>query len=60
MKIAEAMIRFRAVNKLTQKDLAEMCGVSTQTISNVESGVQKPSRVTVEKIKIGLGIMKED
>lgn len=46
------MVRYRAKNRITQTELAQRCGVTLQTISNVERGIQDPSRVTVQKIEL--------
>ena len=46
------MIVFRAKNRLSQTDLAKLCGLSTQTVNSVENGTQTPSKVTIEKIKL--------
>lgn len=60
MKLSNDVVRFRAKNRLSQKKLAEMCGVTTQTISNIESGVRMPSRVTETKIRLVIGGGEDD
>lgn len=60
MTLAEKMINFRAVNRISQKKLAEMCGISLQTVNYVESGKQAPSRVTEAKIRMIVGKEEED
>lgn len=52
MTLGERMVRYRAKNRITQTELAQRCGVTLQTISNVERGIQEPSRVTVQKIEL--------
>lgn len=52
MSLADEMTRFRAKNRLTQKDFAERAGVTVQTICNVETGQQTPSRTTEAKIRL--------
>lgn len=54
MSLAERMIYFRAANKLTQNDLAEMVGVSRVTIHAVENGTT-PGKVTRAKIELVIG-----
>lgn len=46
---------FRAKNRITQRDLAKMCGVSVQTIWAVENGHQDPSKMTRTKIEMVIG-----
>lgn len=55
MTLSERMIMYRARNRISQQELAEKCGVSTQTINSVENGTQNPSRVTVAKIELIIG-----
>lgn len=45
------MIAFRGKHDLSQEKLAELCKLSTQTIWAVESGQQKPSKLTLAKIE---------
>ena len=50
--ISDEMIVYRAKHRLSQTDLAKLCGLSTQTVNSVENGIQTPSRLTIEKIKL--------
>ena len=59
MALKDEMVMFRASNRLTMKQLAEMAGVTYMTISNIERGVQKPSRVTEAKIRLVMERGKE-
>lgn len=59
MALRDEMVLFRASNRLTMKQLAEMAGVTYMTISNIERGVQKPSRVTEAKIRLVMERGKE-
>lgn len=52
MTLGERMVRYRAKERISQTELAQRCGVTLQTISNVERGIQDPSRVTVQKIEL--------
>lgn len=51
-ELSDKMVRFRAKHRINQKQLAQMCGLSTQTINSVETGQQNPSRVTEAKIRL--------
>ena len=51
-ELSEAMIRYRAKHRLSQGKLAELCGLSTQTVYAVENMIQTPSAVTREKIRL--------
>lgn len=53
--LATRLVMYRAKYRLTQADLAKKCGVSTQTISLAERGLQKPNRVTLAKILMVVG-----
>lgn len=55
MKLKDAIIRYRAANNLSMKDFAAQVGLSVQTIYNIESVEQNPSRVTRAKIEMFLG-----
>lgn len=52
MTLQERMVRYRAIHRLSQKELAEKCGLSLQTINSIENGLQNPSRVTAAKIAL--------
>lgn len=52
MTLQEQMIHYRAMEKITQQELADRCGLSKQIIHLIESGKKKPSKITEEKIKI--------
>lgn len=55
--ITELRIRELAAEKgLTQKDLAEKCGVSAVSLSRINNGIFKPSLDTLEKIAAALGV----
>lgn len=51
-KLAEAIVNYRARERLSQKEFAARVGVSAQTIWNIETGQQSPSRCTVAKIML--------
>lgn len=54
MELAQKIIDFRAINNLTQAELAEKIGVSRGMIVEIESGKRKVKRVTQRKIEIYL------
>ena len=54
MELKDQMIRFRAKHRITQKALAEKAGVTVQTVCNVETGQQTPSKVTAQKIILAM------
>lgn len=58
MTLQDRMIEYRAKQRISQKELAEECGLSTQTINAVENKLQDPSKVTIAKIELVIG--KED
>lgn len=51
-ELSDKMVVFRAKHRINQKQLAQMCGLSTQTINSVETDQQNPSRVTEAKIRL--------
>lgn len=55
MTLQEKMIEYRAKERITQKELAERVGISTQTVNSVENGLQTPSKVTQAKIELVIG-----
>lgn len=55
MTLSEKMMWYRAEHGLTQQQFADMCGLSKMTICQIETGVQKPSKITQMKILIVLG-----
>lgn len=48
--LVEKMLTFRAKHGISQRVFADLCGLSTQTVCNVERGLQKPSNLTKYKI----------
>lgn len=49
-KLQRLMIVYRAKHNLTQKELADLCSVTLQTICRVENCDKLPSKVTIQKI----------
>lgn len=57
-KIVSAMIAQRHNQGLTQRDLAEMCGLPHSSVARIESGKTSPNLTTLLKIfnKLGLSL----
>ncbi len=55
MKLKDAVLLYRANNRLSQKEFAAKCGVTPQTIYNIETVGQNPSKTTKVRIKVVLG-----
>ena len=60
MTLSERMVEYRAKNRLSQRELATLVGVTTQTINSAETGTQSPSKVTVAKIELVIGKEKDE
>lgn len=52
MTLQDLMVLYRGRERITQRELAERCGVSLQTINSVENGLQNPSKLTEQKIRL--------
>lgn len=51
--LSEKMVEYRAKHNLTQKQLAELCGITAQTVIKAEQG--KPlTRLTAKKIELAI------
>ena len=49
------LIKARAEHNLTQKQLADLCGIRQSNLSRIERGTESPSIRTLQKIACGLG-----
>lgn len=58
--LATRIVQYRAQNRLSQTEMAQKCGITAQTISLIERGAQKPTRVTLAKIEMIIGKENED
>lgn len=58
--LAENLKRYRNRAKLSQKQLAELIGISCPRISEIESGIGNPTVKTLEKIATALQIEPVD
>jgi len=59
MTLSEEMVRYRAIERISQGELAARCGLSVQTINSIENETQVPSRVTLAKIRLVIGDKEE-
>ena len=59
MTLGERMIEYRARERINQKELADRCGLSLQTVNSIENETQSPSKVTVAKIELVIGKEEE-
>lgn len=50
----------RAINNLTQEQLAELVGVTRKTINTVENGIYIPSTYLALKLSIALNVTVEE
>lgn len=55
-QIIEAIITAREEKNITQKELAEMTGITQSDISKLENGNANPSLQTLKKLANGLGM----
>lgn len=55
-KIVSAMIDQRHMLNLSQRDLAEMCGLPHSSVARIESGKSSPNLTTLLKIFDTLGL----
>lgn len=54
MDFAQEIQIFRAKHRLTQGEMAKLCGVSKMTISSIERGIQNPKVVTAYRIRFAM------
>ena len=54
-ELADKILAYRATENISLKEMARRCNVTLQTIRNIETGVQDPSRVTRKKILLVIG-----
>lgn len=50
--LAQAIVEYRARERISQREFARRAGLSLQTIYSIETGQQEPSRVTEAKIRL--------
>lgn len=54
MDLSERIIRYRAKHRITQKEMAQRCGITPQTLCYIETGQQTPGKMTQTKIELVL------
>lgn len=54
MKLSQEILRYRAINNISQQEMADRCRVTKQTIFNIEHEIQDPTNLTVTKIRLVL------
>lgn len=52
--LTEEMIAFRARHNFSQRKAATLANITFMTWSNVERGVQSPSKLTEQKIRMAI------
>lgn len=60
MNLANQIIMYRGEHGLSQEEFGKLCKMTGMTISNIERGKHKPSKMVEARIKMVLGIAKED
>jgi DNA-binding XRE family transcriptional regulator len=55
-KLIEALVRARAKNNFTQRELAQKIGVTQSALARFESGKINPTLAFVQKVTQGLGL----
>lgn len=54
--LIQAMINARTSQKITQKELSELTGITQADISRIENGTRNPSLAMLKRIAKGLGM----
>ncbi|MCM3598970.1 helix-turn-helix domain-containing protein [Metabacillus idriensis] len=60
MSIGKNIKKLREIHNLSQKDLAEIAGVSDKAVSTWENGLKDPRMGAIQKIADHFGILKSD
>ena len=56
MDLGNAIKTLRKQKKITQKQLAELCEISTNALCSIETGQSFPSKTTISKICASLNV----
>jgi transcriptional regulator with XRE-family HTH domain len=59
-KFGKRLRRLRRMQDVTQEQLSEKSGVSSDFISQIERGLNSPSLDTIQKLADGLGVPIEE
>jgi DNA-binding XRE family transcriptional regulator len=49
-KMIDLIVDYRVRNNLTMRQMAELCGITYNTLFNIENGKYKTQRTTIRKI----------
>ncbi|MGE8080480.1 LexA family protein [Peribacillus loiseleuriae] len=60
MSIGKNIKKLREIHNLSQKDLAEIAGVTDKAVSTWENGIKDPRMGAIQKIADHFGILKSD
>lgn len=60
MEFAEKLKRIRCKMNLTQKDVAEIVGITRTAYANYEQGLREPDLATVRKLCVVLNVSADD
>lgn len=55
-KVAKKFIKYRAINNLSQNDLANKLGCSNTTINSIEKRKKSVQEITIETLLMKLGL----
>lgn len=53
-ELSKQVINFRAKHGLSMVKFAELCGISCQTVYNIENKLATPSKITLAKIELAM------
>ena len=56
MNIGQAIVTIRKARKMTQKQLAERCGMSQNALVDLEKNRSRPAMATLKKLQEALGV----
>lgn len=54
--LADALRRYRERKGLTQKELAQICGITQTTVSEIENGKANPTLEVLQRLAEALGV----
>lgn len=59
-ELREDIVYYRAKERITQEELGKRCGLTGQTIMNIENGNANPNKTTVAKIRLVIDKKEEE
>jgi transcriptional regulator with XRE-family HTH domain len=60
LKLGKSLMSFRTQKGITKPDVAELCGVSSSCVNDLENGIRTAGCKTLNKIARGLELNDED